>query len=278
MLLALSLAACRPSRPDHAAWQQGLDAVVAAERAFARLARDSTVQHAFETYVDPAAVLFRPDPVRAGPALAREPFPAGMLLEWEPTWADAARDGSAGFTTGPWRAGTRGTDPPGAHGRYATVWRRQADGEYRAILDFGTANPEQPADTLVVREPPAHVAASPEPAQSVTAAETRLARALLAGDPRLLSEHFSDDARFLRDGVAPRVGSAAAAEAYAGPLASAIWSAADTDAADSGDLAWAWGTWTNAENAPPRGAWLRVWRRTSAGMWTVLLDAVTGPR
>jgi ketosteroid isomerase-like protein len=73
-----------------------------------------------------------------GPLLAKE----GTHLRWQPLWAEVS--GDLGYTTGRWQFHQPKKDGPEAgkdevvqQGRYVTVWRRQADGSWRAAFDLG---------------------------------------------------------------------------------------------------------------------------------------------
>jgi ketosteroid isomerase-like protein len=61
----------------------------------------------------------------------------GPRLTWEPELAELSTSGDLGYTAGSYRL--EATDAAGAPvvrtGRYVTVWRREADGAYRALAD-----------------------------------------------------------------------------------------------------------------------------------------------
>lgn len=62
-----------------------------------------------------------------------------FTIRWEPTYAEASEDGTMGFTFG--SATSSYIDEEGKKverpGRYVTIWRRQADGKYKAVTDMG---------------------------------------------------------------------------------------------------------------------------------------------
>jgi hypothetical protein len=58
-------------------------------------------------------------------------------LSWEPEFADIAAAGDLGYTTGPWEVRRTAQDSPSAFGHYVTLWRKQADGVWKAELDNG---------------------------------------------------------------------------------------------------------------------------------------------
>ncbi|HEY7027088.1 MAG TPA: DUF4440 domain-containing protein [Gemmatimonadales bacterium] len=64
-------------------------------------------------------------------------------LRWTPDKAEASSDGTLGYTIGHWTLTVR--DSMGPHeayrGKYLTVWRRQADGSWKAEADVGNTEP-----------------------------------------------------------------------------------------------------------------------------------------
>jgi len=64
-------------------------------------------------------------------------------LRWVPDKAEASSDGTLGYTMGHWTLTVR--DSTGQHaayrGKYLTVWRRQADGSWKAETDVGNTEP-----------------------------------------------------------------------------------------------------------------------------------------
>jgi ketosteroid isomerase-like protein len=71
---------------------------------------------------------------------------SAIKLAWVPTRAEVARSRDLGWTIGTYTV-TR-TDDKGnttlRHGRYVTVWKKQRDGRWKAVLDAGTPD-EKPA-------------------------------------------------------------------------------------------------------------------------------------
>ena len=61
-------------------------------------------------------------------------------LSWTPTHAEAANDGTLGYTYGDYEAKTASGV---SRGIYATVWRREG-GRWKVVLDMGSATRPQP--------------------------------------------------------------------------------------------------------------------------------------
>jgi len=108
-----------PSSPKHS--------VSAADSAFAALAKQADTQTAFTTYAAQDAVLFASTMIFGREAI-HQLFTGAATFDWGPIAEGAAQD--LGYTLG---AYTRGT----VRGNYLTVWRLQADGMWRYVLDGG---------------------------------------------------------------------------------------------------------------------------------------------
>ena len=247
--------------------------VVEAERAFAAMAREKGTGEAFKAFIAEDGQMFLPAPVRAKPLLEGGKIGLGPI-RWWPVYAGLAASGDLGFTTGPFVAG----DGAGRHhGTYFTVWRRQADGRWRWVLDCGSVREAPPPEG---REAPIEPLPAGTPGgawDAVAAAEAKLAFALAADARAALRRALASDARLLRDGSPPAVGRAAVTALLArapkrvavAPLGGAVSTA--------GDLAYTYGTaaWTDASGAR-RGWYVRIWQHRRRG-WTLVLDETNAP-
>jgi ketosteroid isomerase-like protein len=88
---------------------------------------------------------------RGAPLTTREQVRADMrkafegrpfTLRWDPVTADIAASGELGYTFGRWTSEGKGPDGKlrEIRGYYFTVWKRQSDGSWKVVVDFG--NPE----------------------------------------------------------------------------------------------------------------------------------------
>jgi ketosteroid isomerase-like protein len=89
-------------------------------------------------------------------------FPAGATLAWKPFHADVAASGDLGYTLGTFelrgKPATKGRpaavgnavrrtavtadgQPSVRYGKYCSVWKRQADGSWKWVVDVGTPSP-----------------------------------------------------------------------------------------------------------------------------------------
>jgi ketosteroid isomerase-like protein len=120
-----------------AARQDAASAMIAADGAFS----DACSRHdaaATGALIAEDAVFISPRGLLRGRAEVLEGWKAllsenGPVLEWLPNRADASDSGEYGFTVGEWRLKEKNGEV--ASGEYVTVWRRDPDGRFRALLD-----------------------------------------------------------------------------------------------------------------------------------------------
>lgn len=133
-LLLIVLSACAGGRgalgEGRLAARASPSAVIAAELAFARAAREEGTWTAFRAFATKDAQWPTPRWVNVHASLKNAPDPAQAIV-WQPDLVWASCDGSFALSTGP------ATDANGRRSRYATVWQRQNNGGYRWVLDQG---------------------------------------------------------------------------------------------------------------------------------------------
>ncbi len=256
---------------------------VAAERAFAADAAARGVTPAFIAALAPQAILFRPGPVDGQAWLATHPGNPDARLAWEPSYAEVSVGGDLGWTTGPWDFRRTAADAPIAFGHYATVWRRQADGTLRAVIDAGHGHERGPAESLTwsragdaARKPKTPRASQRNADRTLFAAEGMYAAAIGQGGwARALTTYADRDVRVGRDESPPMIGSAVAGEAPGAAWAQTAlqWSEPAGAASAEGDVGYTYGTVTPPDGA--RQAFLHVWRNPDGKRWRLALDILT---
>lgn len=65
-------------------------------------------------------------------------------LTWTPARVDVAASADLGYTYGDYEFRSMGKDgqPTVERGKYATVWKKQSDGQWKVVLDMGNASSE----------------------------------------------------------------------------------------------------------------------------------------
>src|SRR5262249_31911941 len=153
------------------------------------------------------------------------------LLAWQPAFAGMAASGDMGFTTGPWEfKGDIKDEKPVGYGHFVTVWKKQADGSWRFVVDLGISHPQsggpqahwEPADTGKKE--------TFKPVDGTSARKSLLDRdqsyeaaGLKQGLAKAFVDHASKDVRLYRANNLPFVGREAAAAELAKTKATVTW-------------------------------------------------------
>ena len=239
--------------------------MVAAERAFAADASARNTRDAFLAAYDENGVGFAPGPVDAQ-RLWEKRSANKNRLEWTPEVAEIAASGELGYTSGPWRFTAEGDEHPSAFGHFFTIWRKDADGRWKVLVDHGVSHPEVPFPEKVVRR--GGIGAGAPPTWAVGIDELRKADLAPVGalDARMVSADFYR----LREGILPD--SRAVGEALP---SRALRVDSGLVVSRAGDLA---ATWGGGVGSP---GWIRVWRRPAAddapGRGWVLVAELASP-
>jgi ketosteroid isomerase-like protein len=261
-----------------------LTQMVETEASFSRMSEEKGIREAFAAFIADDGILFRPHAVIGKKWMHEHPLPSSNtrpLLSWQPIYAFISRSGDLGYTTGPWQYKNDIKDAKAsAFGNFMTIWKKQAEGNWRFVLDLGISHPEP------------MLQAKPTFPRAVigrfAAVDVDATRAALLNEEREFSKASADlgaaeafllkadvGVRVYRENQMPFVGRSAGAKAMY-PLSTVwTWAPAFADVSRAGDLAYTYGTYelrdkkTNA--ITENGNYARVWKRV-AGMWRVVID------
>jgi ketosteroid isomerase-like protein len=124
--------------------------VMAADRAFAAAAADKGLDGWMSFMADDAVRVDLGDKGHVGKAAVKEHdaelfADPKKLLVWEPADGGGFADGKTGFTTGKAQFVAPGDKPDPAKWTHAyiTIWRKGDDGQWKVILDTGSALPKK---------------------------------------------------------------------------------------------------------------------------------------
>ena len=277
LVLVVALAAASPDAADADA---AIAPLTAAENAFAADGRRLGTRLAFLAHFDAGSWLFRPYPVPALDALARD-GDDGSPLEWGPDTAGVAASGDFGFTSGPWSAHAPGVEGL-AHGHFLSIWKRGEDGIWRVQVDGGIRHPalDRPAGAVkpiaigavdAGRLPPDAFAAR---RAALERADDALRSALAhasADRSAIWRDAVDTEWRAMRPQQPLADGEAAFALAAKDPARRGSGARRAFDVAASGDLAWSIGGDAGCKEC---GSYYRVWRWRD-DRWRLLVDLET---
>ena len=253
--------------------QSYLQKLVDAEKAFAAYAAERSTKQAFLQFLADDGVVFNPDR-RNGKEVWRAREENVALLSWYPAVADISSTGLIGYTTGPWEYRPKGkTDAPVAFGHYSTVWQKQPNGEFKAVLDMGVSHPKSD-----IREAewalPAKAAGAASEKESYAGDTAALFYSMLrdGDDEKAYKTFAAGDIRMMREGKLPIVGKKAALDEMKKDK-SRIEIARRISFFGSGDLAYVTNTYkrTDKDNKVEAGNFMQVWKLRN-GRWQIVLD------
>lgn len=261
-----------------------LDAMVNAERAFARTAAEKGTRDAFLAFMADDSIVFAPGPVNGKASWSARPARPG-LLSWEPTYAHISAAGDMGYDMGPWEFRPKGAeDKPVAFGHFMTIWKKQPDGTFKWTLDLGISHQQhttQPSLQLSGLEAKAAKSASVADVEAGRGAILNLEREFSdAAGKGVLSAYLSyaaDDVRLLHEGKFPFVGKQAARgqlEAREGRMS---WRPDRSDVSLSVDLGYSYGSyeWKAADSKQEEnGYYVHVWKRQTGGKWKLVMEVL----
>ncbi len=135
VLLSGMLACTTPAAPDPETARQ---AVMKADTDFSSLSRSKGFRYAFLAYADSATVLLRPRNMpmvgQAAISFIESMNDTGITLTWEPSAASVAASGDLAYTYGVYTVSAKDTT---AKGTYVTIWKKDAAGNWKFVLDTG---------------------------------------------------------------------------------------------------------------------------------------------
>lgn len=252
-------------------------ALVEMEHQFAQAAAGKGTRAAFLEFLADDGIIFQPGPVN-GKQWWTQRTPRKGLLSWEPEFADVACAGDLGYTTGPWEFRPNGpNDQPVAFGHYFTIWKKQPDGSWKAVLDRGV-DTSRPFATRVLQFPTADEKSGADPVDvekartALLKLESDFSQRATKGALAAYDQYLAERTRLLRKDQAPIVGKQAALEVISARQGTWSWQPIAADVSKSGDLGYVYGSFEFKHGATAeQGSFVRVWQRHGPN-WRIVID------
>ena len=257
-----------------------------AERAFARMSVEKGVREAFYNNFAEDGINFQPHPTNTRESYRKTPAPQTLppvTLNWAPIYGDISQAGDLGYTTGPFVIEDHSpANRPARHGMYSSVWKKQADGSWKVVLDLGIQLPTAEAPLNAPFQ-----AASQSKLKASSATVEQGVSALLNADRKFFSasstkasqawqNFLSDDARIHRNQLMPVTGKSNLRMWIGKQTLTISGEPLKADVARSGDLGYSYGKYELKAEKTEKGYYARVWKRDHHGDWRIVFD-VTAP-
>lgn len=184
-------------------------AIYNTEKAFEKLVAEKGIKAGFIEFMAPSGIIFRPGPVNARESFAAGPDSPAALL-WNPVWIEVSSNGLMAYSIGNSIFKPKGKDDTNEiDGHYISVWSRQPNGEYRALLDTGI-NHDKPASMPAEWKSP-NVTDPNERKLSAADSSTGFWQTIEnVGSVKAYKTYLADDAIVMRSGKQPYFGKKAA--------------------------------------------------------------------
>jgi ketosteroid isomerase-like protein len=253
--------------------QSDIQKLVDTENSFARTAAEKNTRAAFLQFLADDGIVFSPQRSNGKQVwTARKETPA--LLSWYPIFADISGNGLIGYTTGPWEYRPKGKDDaPVAFGHYMTIWQKQSDGKFRAVLDFGITHDKPQSIETKLTSADTKTGKDPEIKSSAGDAAAKFFETVAGNGAEKAYKGFAaDDIRLMRGGKMPIIGKKAALKEVStvkGNLSiSKRMSFYVTD-----DIAYATNTYSLNKDGKTieTGNFVQIWKNRG-GKWQIVMD------
>jgi len=265
-----------------------LVAIFEAERAFAKRCGEVGIRASFTEFFADDGIAFFPQPVKYKEAVKDRPTPPNPLaysLVWEPVYGDVSAAGDLGYDTGPsvFSDPANPNNPP-RYGFFFSVWKKQADGNWKVVLDLGTdtktpytGSREGRAARVISRKT---VEKANVEAEGLVLSDAERAFSKVSETEELTkayAQHLSDEARLHRDGTDPLTTRDEIFTYLSKNSSTGAWQSMFADVSQSGDLGYTYGSYeskaANSQNASTeKGYYARVWKKDQVNKWRLVAD------
>lgn len=135
-LILIGSGSCRLSVNTNVSGER--EELMKTDSAFSNLSASKGMKAAFLSYMDSSGVLLRPQHFPLVGEDARRYLEqledTSYSLTWAPVYAEISRAADLGYTYGTYTFKNRDTT---LRGTYVSIWKKQADGEWKFVLDTG---------------------------------------------------------------------------------------------------------------------------------------------
>ena len=245
------------------------------EKAFERMAAEKGVNAAFIDFMAPMGVMFVPEQRNAREFWKSIP-PSTSYLTWNPIWIDVASNGMLGYSIGNSIRRPKGKDDPEIiYGHYISIWTKQSDGQYRALLDAGI-NHSKPASIPTQWKSPADSGVDKNEGR-LSAADSAVPfyASVEANAAKAYKSYLTDDAIMMRSGKEPFIGKKAAV-AYIDNERPTIRFSKRKSFIEGPDLAYVYNLYSIVDKTGKEiegGNFVQVWKLRK-GKWMIAADAL----
>ncbi len=136
--------ACNPPKAD-------VNEILKTDKAFSAMCMEKGMSVAFMNYAAEDVVKMRPQeyPIMNKKDLQKmfddHKNDGDLKFKWEPVKGDISSSGDLGYTFGNWQIVIKGgptSKDTTVYGNYISIWKKEADGSWKYVLDGGNVTPK----------------------------------------------------------------------------------------------------------------------------------------
>jgi ketosteroid isomerase-like protein len=251
--------------------------VVDAEVAFNKAVAKKGLKDGFLSVIDDDAVVFRPNAVSAKEFYTRIDKQPGNL-SWEPKFGRIAANSDLAFTAGPYVYQNSSTDTDKVYGHYVSLWRADADGRLKLLIDLGIQHPEPEQPEIIdLKDPEGKVLPpSKDPFQAkklITGTDDMFNHSLAISTLAAYKEFLSPEAHYYFPGFEPLIGTDKIMKFVNNNAISIISKTTSVGRSGSNDLAYSYGTASIKKGTVQSNYnYVRIWELDATHKWNILLE------
>jgi ketosteroid isomerase-like protein len=257
-----------------------------AERNFARESIMFGRNAAFVKNFADVSVIFTDKWLTNGKQFWKNRKNAPVILKWEPEYMDIAESGDFGISTGPWEAQEyRPNTPVQSTGYFLTVWKKEATGTWKVILDAGSETPVKAKPDHVVDFPGG---ADKSVAKPIVVSVEKSVREILDTEKSFLMEWKKNPdvpvylgflepmARMQLNGHLPATSRDSISVFIRQRDKNLNWNSMGAGAASSGDMGFTYGMLEKQGNPTTiKGHYVRIWKKHPGTKWKIALEMIS---
>lgn len=253
--------------------------VVEAEESFNKLVARKGIKSAFLEVADPEGIVFKPQLVKITDFYNKIDKQPGTL-QWQPKFARISSNGDLAFTAGPYVYQNGKTDDDKVFGEYVSIWRADAEGKLKLLIDLGIQHPEPEKQEPVDFKEPVTVPKKAEASKDIfngkaIVLNTDKTLNLMFGKSSLAAykEFLSPEARYYFPGFEPITGSDKIMKFINNQAISITAETVNAGRSTSNDLAYTYGrARIKKGNIVSNYSYVRIWEIDASHKWNILLE------
>lgn len=255
-----------------------VDKVVKAEEEFNKIVARKGIKEGFLQVADPEGIVFKPEAVRIVDFYNNIDKQPGTLV-WQPKFARISANGDLAFSAGPYVYQNGKDDTDKVFGDYVSIWRVDADNNFKLLIDLGIQHPEAEQESITdLQEPDSSkvIAPSKDPfnGKSVILATDKIFNhELTVSSLASYKEFLSPEGRYYFPGFEPVIGRDKIMQFVDNEAISINAETINAGRSTSNDLAYSYGrARIKKGDVESSFNYVRIWEQDKDHKWDILLE------